>query len=102
MLETLSCATFRPHIDEAFTIRVSDSEALDATLIEASEVGTPPAESEDRRQAFALLFRTEGELERHVSQGIRVVEHTTLGTLEIFLVPIGPDEVGMRYEAMFS
>ncbi|MFQ6028489.1 MAG: hypothetical protein ACE5Q6_13435 [Dehalococcoidia bacterium] len=35
-------------------------------------------------------------------QGIRRVEHKQMGGLDIFLVAIGPDEHGMRYEAVFS
>jgi hypothetical protein len=30
------------------------------------------------------------------------VRHAQLGAMEIFLVPIGPDEGGMRYEAIFT
>lgn len=38
----------------------------------------------------------------HVPQGIHRVEHEQLGSLEIFLVPLGPDQQGMRYEAIFT
>jgi hypothetical protein len=37
-----------------------------------------------------------------VPQGIYKLENEKLGALEIFLVPIGPDEKGMRYEAIFN
>ena len=30
------------------------------------------------------------------------VEHEDIGSFEIFLVPIGPDEKGMKYEAVFT
>jgi hypothetical protein len=35
-------------------------------------------------------------------QQIRRVEHPSLGSMEIFLVPIGPDASGMQYEAVFG
>ena len=35
-------------------------------------------------------------------QGTYKVEHEKLGTLEIFLVPIGPDKEGLCYEAIFN
>jgi hypothetical protein len=35
-------------------------------------------------------------------QRIYRVEHGELGAMEIFLVPIGPDEVAHRYEAVFT
>jgi hypothetical protein len=30
------------------------------------------------------------------------MEHEEIGALDIFLVPIGPDEEGPRYEAIFD
>jgi hypothetical protein len=30
------------------------------------------------------------------------MEHAAIGTFELFLVPIGPDREGMRYEAIFT
>jgi hypothetical protein len=37
-----------------------------------------------------------------VPQGIYRLEHASLGSFEPFLVTIGPDAVGMRYEAVFT
>ena len=54
----------------------------------------------DRRQPFSLTFR--GPSNPVLSQRIYALENPTLGTLEIFLVPISPDNQGMRYEAVFS
>jgi hypothetical protein len=30
------------------------------------------------------------------------MEHPEIGVFELFLVPIGPDEKGLRYEAIFT
>jgi hypothetical protein len=46
------------------------------------------------------VFR--GPAEVVLPQKIYPLEHEALGKLEIFLVPIGPDEAGMCYEAVFS
>jgi hypothetical protein len=35
-------------------------------------------------------------------QRIYRVEHEALGALDILLVPLGPDELGQRYEAIFT
>jgi hypothetical protein len=35
-------------------------------------------------------------------QGIQRLSHAELGELDLFLVPIGPDAQGMRYEAAFA
>jgi hypothetical protein len=37
-----------------------------------------------------------------LAQKIHRLEHATLGALDIFIVPIGPDRLGMLYEAIFS
>ena len=54
-----------------------------------------------RTDPFTLEFV--GPPEPAFAQGIRRLEHPTLGALEIFLVPIGltPDG-GRRYEAVFN
>ena len=53
-----------------------------------------------RREPFNLLFR--GPRSPYARQGTHRLEHDRLGTLEIFLVPLGPDATGMRYEAVFT
>jgi hypothetical protein len=35
-------------------------------------------------------------------QRIYAVEHTSLGSLELFLVPLQPDGDGARYQVIFS
>jgi hypothetical protein len=52
------------------------------------------------RSPFSLVFR--GGPSPPLPQRIYRVEHEALGALDIFLVPIGPDEVGQRYEAVFT
>lgn len=60
------------------------------------------------RAPFAVLFHD--PLEPVLPQGIYRLEHEQLGVLELFIVPIGPDEpsepgrqpTAMRYEAVFA
>jgi hypothetical protein len=35
-------------------------------------------------------------------QRIYRIEHATLGAFDLFLVPIGPDAQGLRYQAVFT
>jgi hypothetical protein len=86
---------------EAFAACVGDRFQLDgdgrelvAELVEAEPLG------EARERPFALLFRVEKG--PTLPQKIYPLEHDRLGLLDLFLVPVGPDEVGMRYEAVFS
>ena len=82
--------TFTAHLGDTF--RVGD---LDAELIEATRHGPAPT-----RQQFSLVFR--GPSEPVLPQRIHPLSHPVLGAFELFLVPIGPDAGGMRYEAVFA
>jgi hypothetical protein len=55
------------------------------------------------RTPFAVLFH--GPIEPVLPQAIYRLENDKLGVLELFIVPIGPDEqrpTAMRYEAVFG
>ena len=71
-----------------------DGYELEAELVEAEPLG------DTRDRPFALLFRVEEG--PALPQKIYSIEHDRLGRFDLFLVPVGPDEVGMRYEAVFS
>ena len=54
----------------------------------------------ERREAFSLIF-----LSRHgklLEQRVYTLVNETVGEQPIFLVPIGQDEAGVSYEAVFS
>lgn len=50
--------------------------------------------------AFSLLFVAPPG--RFLPQAIYPLQHATLGTIEIFIVPIGPTDGGNGYEAIFT
>jgi hypothetical protein len=97
-LDSLQAEDFEPHVGEQFSIGVGPELAFQARLVELTEHG--PAAGGQRSSQFSLVFR--GPREPVLDQRIYHVEHAELGVLEIFLVPVGPDEVGMRYEAVFA
>ena len=49
---------------------------------------------------FSLLFRSTAK--SYAPQGTYRVTHEQLGALDIFIVPLGPDQHGMRYEVIFT
>jgi hypothetical protein len=98
MLDTLELSDFEPHVNQIIPIRFTPDVVIPATLIEAKTINSS---STLPRKPFALTFRTNQKNE-YYSQAIFEIQHPLKGTLEIFLVPIGPDEAGMRYEAIFS
>jgi hypothetical protein len=52
------------------------------------------------REAFSLLFR--GPAGAGLAQGMYLFRHPELGPIDIFVVPLGPDAEGHRYEAVFT
>jgi hypothetical protein len=101
MLDKLTSADFSAHLHSSFRIHADAPGPLEAELIEVAELGTPPSDQEDApRRAFSIILR--GPPDIVLPQRIYPVEHPDLGTLDLFLVPVGPDRVGMRYEAIFS
>ena len=103
MTDPLTRDTLAQHLDDTFTIHVDDSTDLSVTLIEVASLpdrspATGPAER--RKAPFSLVFR--GPMDPLLPQRIYRFEHESLGELEIFIVPIGPDSEGMRYEAVFN
>jgi hypothetical protein len=98
VIQDLTLETFTPLVGERFRIHATEQRSIDVELVEASALGATTATP--RRQPFSLVFRAAGgEL---VPQRIYRVEHEQMGALDIFLVPIGPDGRGMRYEAIFT
>ncbi len=104
MLEPLTVSDFIGHVNVSFRIPLESGEAIDLELIEARTIGEGHRSDSPgiRKQAFSLIFR--GPLDRLLPQRIYPIQHPTLGTLEIFLVPLGPegDTRGHHYQAVFN
>ena len=83
-------STFRLHLDEGGTV--------DLELIEASELKRQADTVE--RDPFSLVLR--GPKDTILPQQIYTFEHDTIGQFGMFIVPIGPDDTGMLYEAVFN
>ncbi len=95
-LDELTGDTFQPHLDSTFQMR-ADSGVIDVILI---SVDRRQAGQAARSQPFSLVFR--GPNTPVWPQRIYRLSHATLGEFDIFFVPIGPDQLGMRYEAVFG
>lgn len=98
MLDTLTVASFEPHVGSSFQIRPGGADALTLKLIEASAAGGDPS---PKREPFSLVFV--GPDEPLLEQAIYPVEHDELGQLTLFMVPLGPHkDGGLRYEVVFT
>jgi hypothetical protein len=99
-LDRLAKDDFDPFVGDEFALELGDGMTLALELVSSDSLSSATVETATRAP-FSLTFRSPGEL-RHAPQRIYTVRHAGLGALAIFLVPIGPDDVGMRYEAVFT
>ncbi|MGH3157823.1 MAG: DUF6916 family protein [Streptosporangiaceae bacterium] len=105
-LDTLTAEDFRDHKNTRFRMTGDGSPAsFEAELVSVTEY-TDNA-SGTFRTPFSVLFH--GPLEPVLPQGTYRLEHDGLGTLDLFIVPVGPDTpepesepTAMRYEAVFG
>jgi len=99
LLDKLTITDFRPYINQTFRIHVDGLEPVDLELVSVTEAGR--ASQTDARNPFSLLFI--GPVSpQYLPQHIYRLEHADMGVLELFLVPLGPEEGRMRYEAIFT
>ena len=97
MLQDLTPASFEAHLGTPFRIHYGGESLLEAVLYEVKRHEQHPG---PRTEPFSVHFRS--ALRPSLPQSIYRMEHDAMGTMEIFLVPIGPDAQGMRYEAVFN
>ncbi|HRX01612.1 MAG: hypothetical protein KDI07_11640 [Anaerolineae bacterium] len=98
-LDQLEMADFAGHLNESFAVQLTDGDAYALELIEVSELSRPP--DQPGRQPFALIFRN-ARTDAYLAQATHLLTHEDLGSLSLFLVPLGPQQDGMHYEALFT
>ena len=98
MLESLTVDAFSTRIGERFSLVADAGTTLPIELIHATTLGS--SGSARGRTPFSILFR--GPLTPVCPQRIYRLEHESMGNLDLFLVPIGPRDGGMVYEAIFT
>ncbi len=100
LLERLTSTDFQPYLHQAFQISLDGLETPYALeLVEIKDLGMTP--TDPGRRPFSLLF-CNPDTSHYLLQRIYRLEHAQMGALELFLVPVGPDGSGMRYEAIFA
>jgi ribosomal protein S18 acetylase RimI-like enzyme len=100
MLDQLTSADFSPYLNQPFIVWLEGIEPIALELASVTELGIPDGRAGVRR-TFSLLFL--GPVSRqYLLQHTYQLEHAGLGTLDLFLVPLGPEGGRMRYEAIFT
>jgi hypothetical protein len=100
MLERLTASSFAGRVGEQFGVTLDDRSILELELVSVAPGPPLTSEAESRRIPFSVVFR--GPVEPILPQRIYPLENQDLGAFELFIVPIGPDQTGMQYEAVFG
>ena len=95
MLDNLNLQVFSEQLHTTFRVCVPGAPILPLELSEAVEKNFVP-----HAEQFSLIFRSSAS--GYIPQGTYTFEHDKLGAFDLFLVPIGPDAIGMRYEVIFN
>jgi hypothetical protein len=94
-LSALTPDDFEPCRDQNFPLTTSTG-TLDLKLVEVRRLGQALREG----GAFSLTFQSPPG--PFVPQATYPIGHPKLGTLEMFIVPIGPKDGGNQYEVIFT
>lgn len=94
---------FNGCLNQPFTLELNNSELNDSATCPLKLISVdrhPNSAKAGDHEAFSVVFRGDSKLA--LDQQIYRIKHDTLGDMELFIVPIGPDDKGMCYEAVFS
>ena len=102
MLDKVTESDFSELLNQKFRLYLDSGKALPVELIETTNLASKTQETRgpNNRDPFSIVFR--GPKDAGLPQRIYKIEHKKVGKLDLFLVPIGPDDKGMRYEAIFT
>ena len=100
-LAALTPDDFSPHTGSTFDLEADDTLRLALKLAEVTTRNAASKPNDNARRSFSLLFTA--SLDAPVlPQRLYHLNHAGLGTLDVFLVPIGPKDDAMQYEAIFN
>lgn len=92
---------FSQHVNTKYHAEIDGREPLELELVEVT-----PYENRDKpgehsgMERFSLFFQ--GPAEVFLPQRIYRLTHAEMGDLQLFLVPVGQNERGFRYESVFN
>ncbi|HEU0298225.1 MAG TPA: hypothetical protein VFR37_02200 [Longimicrobium sp.] len=99
MSDPFTVERFLPHVGEVFHVMVDEAQGTPILLSEISRLSTGGSWRR-AREPFSLVFHAPHGLV--LEQQVYRVEKDGMEPFECFLVPIGPDAYGMRFEAIYT
>lgn len=108
MLDKVTKETFLPLVEQTFVLDLDGNGSVPLQLTTVVSHPEPPGSQRVaapgttlRQEGFSLTFR--GPRRPALPQRMYRLDHETLGTIDaLFLVPIGENEYGRTYEAIFN
>lgn len=102
MLEEFTNHTFHPLLGQRFEVVPTHGHPFVMELSECRLAASapPPDWTAVHRHPFSLLFHARRDV--LIPQQICRLRNSRLGEFPLFIVPLGPDERGMRYEAVIA
>ena len=97
MAAELTEKEFSKHVNTKF--RVVNEEPIELELKEIKGYSSRPNE-ESGMERFSVFFTGSGDF--FLPQRVYTLEHDSMGSFDLFLVPIARDEKSFRYEAVFN
>ena len=95
MLQDLTKSMFAQSLNSAFRIRLEDDAIVHVKQIDLREWHYNP-----RQEQFAVLFQ--GPFNKHLGKGHYNFDHDTMGQFDLFIIPVGMDQDGFLYGAVFN
>ena len=96
MTQEITHKSFESIIGESVDIEAGEA-AFQAEIEDVSLLHRQPGQE---RQPFSVVLQARDGINH--GQQMYQLNHPDLGDLSLFLVPLGPGEGGMRYEAIFN
>lgn len=90
---------FRQNLNTPFRVQVNAPKPIDLTLVEVESRPTEDVEQQGMER-FSVFFL--GSPEFLLPQSIYRLAHPQMGEFEVFLVAVGKEADGYRYEAVYN
>ena len=92
-------AEFTKHVNTKFQVQVEAPQPIELTLVSVTPRRIGPHE-EPGMERFSAMFM--GPLEILLPQQTFRVSHPEMGEFDIFLVALGQEKEGFKYEAVYN
>lgn len=99
LLMTITKQTFENIQDKSFEIAFHPEQHLTCKLIEVKGINSSTLK-DGQAEPFSIVLETPGDLV--FEQNTYMIKNKEMDEFPLFLVPIGADENGVRYEAIFT